>query len=108
MADDGLGILGIIGAAALGIAALAGVIFLVKITYDAIHKYLNKAKQIPDATTADLIKKRLASGDYTVVCNVLNRKGKMLTAQSWEGKELDSRLDAEFGGRKKITYDLTA
>ncbi|MCL2232514.1 MAG: hypothetical protein FWB99_05490 [Treponema sp.] len=112
--DDG-GFLDIIGAVATGMAVIiggaavvAGVIFLAKITYDAIHKYLNKAKEIPGSHTAELLKQRIDSGKYNVVCNVFNRSGKKLESQAWEGKEIDSELQAEFGRKDKIVYDLTA
>jgi len=112
--DDG-GLWDIIGAAAAGIgilvagaAAVTGIIVLVKISYDAIRKYLNKARQIPGAETAELIKKNLSSGKYHVVCNVFDKKGKHLDKQEWEGKDLDSELKAEFGRKDKIVYDLTA
>ena len=108
MGGDGLGIFGLIGAAVLGIAALAAVIFVIKITYDAIHDYLSNAKKIPDAASCELIKQMVDSGKYRVIANVLNRNGKQLENKAWEGKEIDDRLNAEFGERNKIVYDLTA
>jgi len=106
--DDGLGILGLIGGVLLGAAALAAVIFVVKITYDAIKNYCNKAKEIPNAKTCEVVKEYLASGKYRVVGSVFNTNGKQLDSKAWEGKEIDDRLEREFGGRSKIVYDLTA
>jgi len=108
MADDGFGIFGLIGAALLGIGAVVAVILVAKITYNAIMDYRNKAKQIPNAKTCEVIKKYISSGKYRVVGNVFDKKGKQLDTQAWEGKEIDTRLEREFAGRNKIVYDLTA
>jgi len=104
MAGYGFGIFGLIGAAVLGVAAL---IFVVKITYDAIKSYLDEAKKIDKAKTAELIKTHLAAGDVRVIATVRDKNGNILGAKSWKGKELDYRLDAEFGLKNKIVYDLT-
>ncbi|MCL1991966.1 MAG: hypothetical protein FWG66_03350 [Spirochaetes bacterium] len=104
--DDGLSVLEAIGLGLLGVAAVVGVIFLAKITYDKINAYLDKAKENPNADFAELIKQRLDSGNYRVVANIFNNKEEMLDTQTWEGKNLDDALHAEFGGQNKIVYAL--
>ena len=78
-------------------------IFVTKITLDKIR---NKAKKVPGAETAELIKERLTSGNYRVVTNVFGNKKELLDTQTWEGKELDNKLEAEFGRKNKIEIKL--
>jgi hypothetical protein len=98
-----------LGAVVLGAAAIAGVIFLVKITYDAIKKWLANAKdRHPNAQTAELVRKKLSDGKFSVVSGVFDNRGNQLETQTWEGKEMDPELKKKFGMRKKIVLDLDA
>jgi hypothetical protein len=94
--------LGIIGAI-IGGVILGGILL---ITYDAICKFLNKAKKISGATTIELLRRKLKNGEYRVVANVFNSSYRRLESQTWEGKELDGELQSEFGQKNEIIYDL--
>lgn len=96
----------IIGGIILGGAALVGAILLVKITYDAIVNYLDRAKKIPGAETCELVKDMLANGKYSVVANVFDSSHEKLETQKWEGEKIDAELESAFGRKKKIIYDL--
>jgi hypothetical protein len=102
------GLLGLVGAAVLGAAAIAGVIFIAKIAYDAIKDWIADARdEYPDADTVELVRTRLADGNYRVVSGIFE-DGVKLESQTWEGEKLDAELKAEFGRKNKIVYDLTA
>jgi hypothetical protein len=93
---------GVVGAVAAGV----GLILLVKITYDAIVNYLDRAKKIAGAETCELVKDMLANGKYSVVANVFDSSHEKLETQKWEGQEIDAELESAFGQRNKIICDL--
>jgi hypothetical protein len=105
--DDFLGgLLGLVGAAVLGVAALAGVIFLATIAFDAIKKWITDARdKHPGADTVEIVRTILANGSPRVVSGIFE-DGVKLESQIWEGKKLDDELNAEFGRKNKIVYDL--
>jgi hypothetical protein len=102
-----MGWLEIVGGIILGGAALVGVIVLVKIAFDAIRKWINNSiARHPDADSAVLIRQKLKDGKFRVVANIFDGR-KSLDSQTWEGKEMDAELKAEFGRKNKIVYNLT-
>jgi hypothetical protein len=82
------------------------ILFLAKLAFDAIRNWFNGAiDRHPDADTATLVRKKLKDGNYRVVGGIFNGK-KELESQTWEAKELDDELKAEFGHKNKIVYKL--
>ena len=92
----------------LGLLLGLTVIALLTITLAIVRDYFTKKKEIDRVKTGILIREYLDSGKYRVIGGVLDSNKKVLNAQSWEAKDMDDELKAEFGQKKKIVYDMTA
>jgi hypothetical protein len=54
--------------------------------------------------TGEIVKKKLANGEYVVVAGVFSRYGAKVATQTWKARQLDSDLEGEFrnGGGKIV------
>jgi hypothetical protein len=78
-----MGWLEVVAGIILGGAALAGIIFLVKIAFDAIRNRINRSiDSHPSADTATLVRQRLENGNYRVVVGIFENNRKLDT-QTW-------------------------
>jgi len=60
----------------------------------------------PTTSHGELIKEKLANGDYRVVAGVFDRRGVRTAAQAWETDELDDDLKEYFGSRNRVRIEL--
>lgn len=54
----------------------------------------------------ELIKERLANGNYRVVAGVFDKRGVRTAKNAWETEELDEDLEEYFGHRNRIRVEL--
>jgi hypothetical protein len=81
-----------------------------RITYNAIRKYFIKVKELfpilsLNGATCVLVRMKTGDGKYRVVASIFFNSSK-LESRTWEGKELDRKLQSEFGQKNRIIYDL--
>jgi hypothetical protein len=83
------------------IIALLGGVVLACLSWNEIETWLNKAKQ-PDSLFGEIIRERLASGEFRVVANVFSKAQNKTASEEWRAQSLDETLEKKFAHRDKL------
>lgn len=83
---------------------IAGAVLAV-LAWDEVSNWLN-ANTDSYSQYGELIKERLANGNYKVVAGVFNKHKNKTATNSWEAEELDSELESKFNRKNRIRLDL--
>lgn len=88
-----------------GVAATLVVLYLIELAWSTIENWI-EAQRSPESQIAELLKERLANGNYRVIGNVLNRRGQSIATQAWESNSLSDDIQEAFGeyDRIRIAY----
>jgi hypothetical protein len=88
-----------------GQQTVASVATIATLAWQTINTWLSGNKvSVGDSGT--LIKERLASGNYRVVCGVFNSSGSQRQQTVWECSNMDSELKRRLANKDKITINL--
>lgn len=80
-------------------------LFILELTWSAIQNWM-KTHTSASSSHVELIKEKLASGNFRVVAGVFSSSGKCTAKQAWEADKLDDELRKTFGGRRSIKLDI--
>jgi hypothetical protein len=84
-----------------GLAAAA----LVTLTIAAVRDWF-AAQRTPASGCGELVRERLANGNYRVVGGVFDRRGIRTASASWEAQSLDGELQRSFGAGDRVHFTL--
>jgi hypothetical protein len=54
----------------------------------------------------ELIKEKLADGNYRIIGGIFDKRGYQIASQTWETEKLDSDLQQRFGNKDRIHVEL--
>lgn len=60
----------------------------------------------PTSSHGELIKRKLANGDYKVVAGIFDKRGVRTASETWETNELDDELKDYFGDKHRVRVEL--
>ncbi len=86
------------------LGAVAG-LFIITLTWTAISEWFAQNKTV-NSTYGQLIKKKLANGNYKVIAGIFNKSGTRTAIQAWETDELDEQVNDKFGNSNQIRITL--
>jgi hypothetical protein len=84
-----------------GLAAL----FIGGLALAAVLNWFNDRK-VTTSGWGDLVKQRMASGNYRVIGGIFDKRGVRTATQVWETEELDDDLKSYFGNRNQVRVEL--
>jgi hypothetical protein len=84
----------------IALFAGAGAAVVASLSWDTLHSFI-RAKAVP-AGSATVIRKRLASGNYSVVVGVFDRRGTKVASNTWTAEAFDGALLSKFGGKNVL------
>jgi hypothetical protein len=87
-------------------AVIAVTLIAVILNWETITNWFAQNKDV-NSKYGTLIKKNLASGNYAIVANVFNAKGKVTASNTWNEVTLDQDTLRRFGRSNKLRYELT-
>ena len=80
-------------------------LFIVRLALSKILDWFQNNKT-STSSYGELIKERLASGDYRVVAGIFDKRGIKTANTSWEADELDDDLKQYFKGRDRLRVEI--
>lgn len=90
--------------AAIGLALAAAAVVAISVAvikWSEIEEWIHEEELASDAV-AQLVRKRIASGDVTRVEAGIYRNNKLIRGKAWESSRLDPELSSMFGSSDKI------
>jgi hypothetical protein len=84
----------------IALFAGAGAAAVASLTWDTVRSFI-RTNAVP-AGSATVIRKRLASGNYSVVVGVFNGRGTKVASNTWTAAAIDSALLSQFGGKNVL------
>jgi hypothetical protein len=70
------------------------------ISFAAIERWIDQNK-VPNGT-AEIIRKRMTNGKVMVITGIFDSQGSRVASRSWQGRRLDSALEARFNAKGDV------
>ena len=85
------------------IPAILGMIAM--LAYESIRDWFSAHKTVT-SSHGELVRQKLASGNYRVVAGVFDRRGTRTAEAAWETSKLDDELKEKFGRSNRVRVEI--